>query len=91
MEHFAEMGGREDIPEISSTASRTENRRAFYNKLQSRKYKCLLTLMMSVISFFLVIWFAVLSRATLEVLQKLEFDFTEMKEVVQNMSATHLP
>ena len=46
--------------------------------------------MMSVISFFLVIWFAVLSRATLEVLEKLEFDFTEMKEVVQNMSAAHL-
>lgn len=76
-----------EIPEISSTTSRTENQKAFYNKLQSRKYKCLLTLIMSAISFFLVLWFAVLSRGTLAVLKKLEFDFSVMKDAVHNMSA----
>jgi hypothetical protein len=70
----------EDISEISSTSSQTENKEAFYKKIESRKYKFLLTLLLSAISSFLIIWFAGLTRATLTVLERLEFDFGEVNK-----------
>jgi len=55
----------EDFTEISSTASRSENRASF-------------------ISSLLIIWFAALARATLTVLEKLEFDIDNVKSLFFN-------
>jgi hypothetical protein len=74
----------EDFTEISSTASRSENRAAFFKKIQSRKYKFFLSLLLSFISSLLIIWFAALARATLTVLEKLEFDIDNVKSLFFN-------
>jgi len=77
-----------DVDEISSTASKTKNEKAFYNKLRSRKYKCVVTLCVSLISWFLIVWFGVLSRLALTILEKLDFDFHEMKEELHKLVQT---
>jgi len=74
-----------EASEISSTASKTKNEKAFYNKLRSRRYKCLITLCVSLISWFLIVWFGVLSRLALTILEKLDFDFTQMKQEIHKI------
>jgi len=88
MEYIPAIVKPTDASEISSTTSKTKNQKAFYNKLRSRRYKCLITLCVSLISWFLIVWFGVLSRLALTILEKLDFDFTEMKQEIHELMQT---
>ena len=80
--------GIEDIPEISSTSSKEQNQKAFYKKLRSRKYKCILSVVMTSISFFIIIWLALLTRGSLLLLQKLNLDLPYLLAGLRNMTST---
>jgi len=80
-----EMTKATDVSEISSTASKKTNQAAFYKKLRSRKYKCFLAFTLSLISWFLIIWFGVLTRIALSILEKLDFDFSTMKDQIRSL------
>lgn len=75
-----------DIPEISSTSSSSENRSAFYKKLRSRKYKCILTVMMITFSFVIVMWLAVLAKASLVVFEAMELDRDALRGVLSSFN-----
>ena len=89
---FSELNPRtiEEIPEISSTSSSSKNRAAFYNKIRSRKYKFILNLLITTISFCLIIWIGLMTRGTILLLEKLEFElpnFPKMIELGTNYTA----
>lgn len=79
-----------NIPEISSTASTAANRSAFYKKLKSQKYKCILNMLMISLAFIILIWFALLSRATIVILQNIKFNQTMIqKELNELLTSAH--
>ena len=78
-----------DIPEISSTSSKEQNQRAFYKKLRSRKYKCILSVVMTGISFFIIIWLALLVRGIMLLLQELNLDLPYLVAAITSMQRLH--
>ena len=76
----------EDVrTEISSTASPEENKKAFFKKLQSRKYKFILHVLIAAFSFLSLIWVAILTRAALSFLDHIEIDFRKMNKRIGRM------
>lgn len=78
---------QENISTISSTASPEENRKAFCDKVHSRKYKFILNILIATFSFLAALWFAILTRAAITFLQHIETDFRSMSGKVVHMAS----
>jgi len=85
---FSEITNQEEIPEISSTTSRSKNMVAFKKKIYSRFLKYLTQIIILLFSFSLLVLVAVLARGGEEILHRLEFDVANISETVKNMSET---
>jgi len=86
--YFSEISKPEDIPEISSTTSRSKNMIAFKKKICSRFLKYITHIVLILFSFSLLVLVAILARGGAEILHKLEFDLASISQTMKNMTVS---
>lgn len=80
--HIINMG--EGNSEISSSASKEGNKKAFERKIQSRKYKCLTHVILSTFGVLLIVWLTILAKGLQYVVTKLDLDVHQLVSQLKN-------